>query len=87
MATGLRLVWSSPPRRAPGSPPRTGSPPSPSVIRARALVDAWVGAPFETGAAALDDLVQRIADALESPELAIATAPALASLGEPTEPR
>jgi hypothetical protein len=87
MATGLRLVWSSPTRRAPGTPPRTGSPPSPSVVRARALVNAWVGTPFDTGAAAIDDLVLRIAAALESPELPIVIAAEPASPGEPPEPR
>ena len=68
MASRPRLVWSSssPTRRAPGSAPlRAGSPPSRATGLARDLVDSWLEAPFESGAAALDDLVARIAAALE----------------------
>jgi hypothetical protein len=65
MATGLKLVWSSSERRAPGSPPPGGgSPPSPSLVEARNLVDAWVCAGFESGPGAIDDLVARVAAAL-----------------------
>ena len=67
MASGLRLVWSSsPPRRAPGPAPlRAGRPPARATVLARELVDDWVGRSFEDGAEALDDLVERIAEALE----------------------
>jgi hypothetical protein len=34
------------------------------VEPARALVDAWVSAPYESGRAAIEDLVERIAEAL-----------------------
>jgi hypothetical protein len=65
METGLKLVWSSSERRAPGSPsPAGGPPPSPSLVEARNLVDAWVYAGFESGAGAIDDLVARVAAAL-----------------------
>jgi hypothetical protein len=65
MATGLKLVWSSSERRAPGSPLLAGGPPpSPSLVEARNLVDAWVCAGFESGCGAIDDLVARVAAAL-----------------------
>ena len=63
MAIRLRLVWSAPARRAPGSPPPAGSPLPPGVAEARALVDAWLNTPFETGPQGIDDLVDRIAAA------------------------
>jgi hypothetical protein len=71
MATGLRLVWSSPAPRAPGSPPLAGSPPSPAVAEARALVDDWVCAGFEDGSTAIEDLVVRIASALTKRRVAL----------------
>jgi hypothetical protein len=65
METGLKLVSSSSERRAPCSPsPAGGPPPSPSLVEARNLVDAWVYAGFESGAGAIDDLVARVAAAL-----------------------
>jgi hypothetical protein len=72
MATGLRLVWCSPPRRASGFPPSAGSLPPPNVIEARTLVEAWVCTPFDSGPEALGDLVTRIAAALASRDLPIA---------------
>jgi hypothetical protein len=83
MATGIRLVWSSPTPRAPGSLPPAGSPPSPGIAAARALVDEWVCTPFESGAAAIDDLVLRIAAALSSRGLPIAIAAARAVIDDP----
>ena len=68
MASRLRLVWSSssPTRRAPGCAPlRAGSPPSRATALAQELVDSWLEAPIDSGAAARDDLVDRIAAALE----------------------
>ena len=65
MATGLKLVWSSSVRRALDSPsPAGGSPECPNVGEARALVDEWVCAGFESGPAAIEDLVARVAAAL-----------------------
>ncbi len=86
MATGLRLVWSSPSRRAPGSPPQPGSPPPPGVVQARALVDAWVSAPFESGPGALDDLVLRIAAALEAGTTPVAIAATPGGASERADP-
>ena len=64
MATGLKLVWSSSAGRAPGPIPPAGSPlPGPCLVEARALVDDWVCAGFESGPAAIDDLAARIAAA------------------------
>lgn len=67
MASGLRLVWSSSPtRRAPGpNPLRAESSPTRVTIIARELVDDWVARSFEARSDALDDLVARIAEALE----------------------
>ena len=67
MASGLRLVWSSSPlRRAPGPAPlRAGSPPAPATVVARELVEDWVARSFQGRADALDDLVARVAEALE----------------------
>jgi hypothetical protein len=65
MATGLKLVWSSSVRRALESSFPAGEPPvCPSLAEARALVDDWVCAGFESGPAAIEDLVSRVAAAL-----------------------
>jgi len=76
MASGLKLVWSSSSvRRAPGSPPLAGSPPPcPLLAEARALVDDWVCAGFESGPAAIDDLAERIAAAFARRDARVAIA-------------
>ena len=87
MATGLRLVWSSPSRRASGFPPSLGSPPPPGIIEARALVDAWVCTPFDSSPEALDDLVVRVAAALASRDLSIAIAAEPVRAGDLADPQ
>jgi len=86
MANGLRLVWSSPLRRAPGGSPPAGSPPPSGVAEARALVDDWVCTPFENGPAALDDLVRRIAAAMVGRKVPITIAAAPATFVDLSEP-
>jgi len=64
-ATGLKLVWSSSVRRGSDSPSLAGArPDSPYLAEARALVDDWVSAGFESGPAAIEDLVARVASAI-----------------------
>jgi hypothetical protein len=66
MATGLKLVWSSSVRRSLDSPSLAeGSPACPYLVEARALVDEWVCAGYESGPAAIEDLVTRVAAALK----------------------
>jgi len=68
MARGLRLVWSSssPKRRAPDPTPfGAGSPPDRATLVAHDLVDAWLDTPSDSRAAAVADLVARIAEALK----------------------
>jgi len=65
MATGLKLVWSSSVRRGPDSRSLAGAQPEcPHLAEARALVDDWVCAGFESGPAAIEDLVARVASAI-----------------------
>ena len=65
MATGLKLVWSSSVRRTLDSPSLAEAPPAcPYLTEARALVDEWVCAGFESGPAAIEDLVARVASAI-----------------------
>jgi hypothetical protein len=65
MATGLKLVWSSSVRRGLDYPRLAGDQAAyPSLAEAQALVDDWVCAGFESGPAAIDDLVLRVAAAL-----------------------
>jgi hypothetical protein len=65
MATGLKLVWSSSRRRGADSPSLVGAPPEcPQLAEARALVDDWMCAGFESGPAAIEDLVARVASAI-----------------------
>jgi hypothetical protein len=65
MATGLKLVWSSSVRRGSDAPSLAGArPDSPYLAEARALVDDWICAGFESGPAAIEDLVARVASAI-----------------------
>jgi hypothetical protein len=65
MKTGLKLVWSSSARRGLDYGLADEDPAvAPSLAEARALVDGWVCAGFESGTAAIDDLVKRVAAAL-----------------------
>jgi hypothetical protein len=67
MASELRLVWSSPLRRAPGlSPLLVVSPPRAAETVGQALVDEWLTAPWGSRADALDDLARRIDEAVEA---------------------
>ena len=88
MASGLRLVWSSSSvRRAPDSAPlRVGSPPSRASSEARALIDDWLGAAFEDGSDALDDLVARIAHTLERRAARVALQVADVEIGSQDRP-
>ncbi len=67
MASGLRLVWCSPPRRAPGLSPLLVVSPTPAAKTAgQAIVDDWLAEPWSNRADALDDLARRIDEALEA---------------------
>jgi hypothetical protein len=68
-------------------PPSLGSLPPPGVIEARALVDAWVCTPFDSGPEALEDLVVRIAAALASRDLPISIAAKPESAADLADPQ